>query len=124
MRSLFAAIFALILVGISSDAQAQVSEVKAAQGRFYCQGLFNWDLRMDVDFFGNTANSEIYNVKTGDRTLNSGRFDAAGSNLFTTKYFMNIGGRIEFPADYQIRHWFQLTYSDQYGWIRFDCNHF
>ena len=59
MRSLFAAIFALILVGISSDAQAQVSEVKAAQGRFYCQGLFNWDLRMDVDFFGNTANSEI-----------------------------------------------------------------
>lgn len=123
MKSLFATIIALVFVGIS-NAEAQVQQVKAAEGRFYCQGVINWDLRMDVDFFGNTANSEIYNVRTGDRTYNFGYFDEGRSDLVTTFYVLKSGARIDFPADYQLRHWFKLTYRDQYGWIRFDCNHF
>lgn len=124
MRSVFVALSAILVVVISSVSQAQIQEVKPADGRFYCQGVFNWDLRMDVDFVGNRASAEIYNVKTGDRTYNFGYFDDLKSNLITTRYLMSPRAQIEFPADYEIRHWFQLTYNDSYGWIRFDCNHF
>lgn len=124
MRSLFVALTALLFVGISTSAQAQLQQVKPADGRFYCQGVFNWDLRMDVDFIGTQALGEIYNLRTGDRTRNFGYFDEVRSNLMTTRYLLNNGGQLEFPADYQLRHWFQVSYSDRYGWIRFDCNHF
>lgn len=124
MRSLFVALTALILVTVSGDAQAQIQQVKPADGRFYCQGVFNWDLRMDVDFFGTTASAEFYNVKTGDRTQNYGQFDEFKSNILTTRYRVFPRGQIEFPADYELRHWFEVIYSDSYGWIRFDCNHF
>ncbi len=124
MRSLFVALTALILVTISSDAQAQMQQVKPADGRFYCQGVFNWDLRMDVDFFGSTSSAEFYNIKTGDRTHSFGNFDEFKSNILTTRYYLNTGAGLEFPADYELKHWFQVTYSDSYGWIRFDCNHF
>ena len=124
MRSVFAMFTAVILVGFSSAANAQLQQVKPADGRFYCQGVFNWDLRMDVDFFGNRSSGEIYNLRTGDRTRSFGYFDDVRSNLVTTRYQLDNGARLEFPADYQLRHWFEVFYSDSYGWIRFDCNHF
>ena len=124
MRGLFLAVSALILVGISSEAYGQVQQVKPATGRFYCQGVFNWDLRMDVDFFGRSASLDIYNVKNGQTTRRRGSFDEFRSNVLTTRYQVSPFAEIDFPADYQIKHWFQLTYSDSYGWIRFDCNHF
>lgn len=124
MKGLFLAVSALVLIGFAPESQAQVSQVKPANGRFYCTGVFNFNLRMDVDFFGRSASLEIYDATSGQWTRRRGSFDDFRSNIMTTRYHVSPMASLEFPADYEIRHWFQVVYNDQYGWIRFDCNHF
>lgn len=112
---------ALFLIALPSESQAQE---RPANGRFYCQGVFNFDMRLDVDFFGNSADLEFYNARTGEWTRRYGNFDDFRSTFTTTHYRVSPMASIQFPANYKALHWFQLTYSDSYGWIRFDCNHF
>src|SRR6476620_3128321 len=120
MRGLFVASSALFVIGFSAQpAQAQFQQVKPAEGRFYCQVVFNFDLRLDIDFFGPTARMEFYNVRTGERTRRDGNFDDFRSTLTTTSYRVYPFATLEFPAAYQIQHWFRLEYRDSYGWIGF-----
>ncbi len=124
MRVFLITVSALVVIGFSGQAEAQLQQIKPAHGRFYCQGVFNFDLRMDVDFFGNSARLEFYNARTGEYTLRQGSFDDFRSNIMTTRYDVYPLASIDFPSDYQLKHWFRVTYSDSYGWIGFDCNHF
>jgi hypothetical protein len=125
MKAFFLAFTALVLVGFAQPSAASPENPVPAKGRFYCTAVFNWDLRMDADFTGNNARIEIYNTQTSQWVIKRGWWDDFRSNAMFTFYQVQGGEVMEFPADYEQKHWFELTYRTWRGeWIRFDCNHF